>query len=101
MIEPRKINIDSLNVKLFIETIGSQETLTRFVNNLLEKYFQDRIVELTENNFNDMNDLSHRVNKPLSYVVNLCLSSAEFKVNKMEKAKVEISEMLRVDLIKK
>lgn len=94
--EPRKINIDSLNVRLFLEKFGSQETLTRFVNNLLDKYFQERIIELVENNYADLKDLSGRMNRALAYVVNLCLSSAEFQIIKMEKTKVAISEMPKV-----
>lgn len=86
----RKIDINESNVKIFTEKFASGVSLSTLTNQLLEKYFKEKIIELDDNNFKCISSLSAKQNTTPSKVVNLILESYEWAIEETPKQRITL-----------
>lgn len=63
-----------------------------FVNEVIEKFFNGKLVELDDENKKMVQRLGARANKSNYQIVNRCLSVAEFRLTEIEKPVIELNE---------
>lgn len=88
-------NFDEINIK------KESDSITGFVNNILEKYFEERLLELNDKNFQMIKELSIKMNKPMAEMLNLCLDAVKFEYQEIEKPVVPIKKIKSNIKIKK
>ncbi len=90
--DPKKIDIHIYNVAKFIEIFGENSSIQRFCNELLDKYFQQLIIELSAENFNNISTCASQLGKDNSFVVNTVLEKLDLvAVTQPNKIKVEVA----------
>lgn len=91
MFTDKKIDIKAYNVKNFVDKFGDI-SIQNFCNVMLEKIFDGKIIELTDENTVDVKKCAESINKDISFVINSLLEKFELvPLVKTEKTKIEIS----------
>jgi len=91
MFEEKKINIKAYNVSRFIEKFGDA-SVQNFCNTILEKFLDDKLIELSQENFNSVKQCAAKIEKDSTYVVNSLIEKFDLiPLVKPEKIKVEIT----------
>lgn len=90
--DPKKIDIHIYNVTKFVEKFGENSSIQRFCNDLLDKYFQQLIIELSTENFANVSACATQLNKDNAFVVNTIIEKLDLiAVAKPEKIKLEVT----------
>lgn len=87
-----KIKISEKISKEHFARFSKDESLTAFVNRIVENYIDDKIIELNPDNYLMIKKLSIQLNKPMEEMLNLCLSAVKFEARDLEKPVVELHE---------
>src|SRR5574343_1129018 len=91
MFEEKKINIKAYNVSRFIEKYGDA-SVQSFCNTIFEKFLDDKLIELTPDNFNAVKQCADAIGKDTSYVINSVIEKFDLiPLVKPEKIKIEIT----------
>lgn len=88
--QKKSIDINENNVKIFTERFASGVSLSAFTNQLLEKFFKEKLVELDDINFRAIGNLSVNRNTTPTQVVNLILESYEWTIEETPKQRITL-----------
>lgn len=90
MYQKKSIDINESNVKIFTERLASGVSLSAFTNQLLEKYFKEKIIELDDNNFKSISILSAKQNTTSANIINAILESYEWSIEETPKQRITL-----------
>lgn len=88
MYQTKKIEINESNVKIFTERYASKVSIQPFTNQLLEKYFSGRLVELDDQNYKIMNELSVKLKSTIQKTANSALEAVDWSFDESPKPRV-------------
>lgn len=88
--ESKRIDVNEFNAKIFTERYGSSMSCTAFTNQLLEKYFSGRLVEIDDHNYKVMRALSEKINNSIEKTVNLALESVDWSPDETPKPRITL-----------
>lgn len=79
-----KIVISEKIFEEYLKKFSTEKSLTGFVNQTVEKYIDEKILELNPQNYLMIKALSIKMNKPMEEVLNICLASVKFEARTVE-----------------
>lgn len=86
-----RANIYPENFEIINGKFGSNQSLTGFVNEIIKKYLDEKILELNPENYLMIKGLSIKMNKTMEEMLNECLAAVHFEVQPIEKPVVQIN----------
>ena len=89
--QTKHIVINEYNVKLFMDRMNGT-SLQPFVNAMIEKYFLGKLVELNDENFNKVKNISDQMKTTFSQAVNEALEPFEFDVKETPKVRITLDQ---------
>jgi hypothetical protein len=89
--QTKHIVINEYNVKLFMDRVNGT-SLQPFVNAMLEKYFIGKLVELNDENFNKIKNISDQMKTTFSQAANDALEPFEFDVKETPKIRITLDQ---------
>ena len=92
--EVKRIQVTSLNIKKYYEN-NIEQSLQPFVNKVLEKFFNGTLVEITNGNRKQVEDLAVSLNCTNQEAINHIFNSYQFIVDDTPKQKIKLDRNVK------
>lgn len=90
MYQTKRIEINESNVQSFYERFGPNASPQPVTNQLLEKYFKGKLVEIDDNNFEMIMELSKKQKSTTGKIINFILEAYEWAIETTPKQRITL-----------